>query len=94
MKESINKQELTQRLDRLDALFRDDESAALKEYKQWIRDLINLCTITQQAEEPRKAIKLLHDFCDNTHLCEECSMQSWCDKHCPTHLPCEWEVEL
>ena len=66
MKESINKQKLTQKLDRLDALFHDDESAALREYKQWVRDLINLCTNTQQEEELREAIKLLHEFCDNT----------------------------
>lgn len=94
MKESINKQELVQRLDRLDALFRYDESAALKEYKQWIRDLINLCTITQQAEKLREAIKLLHDFCDNTYRCEKCSIKDWCDKYCKACLPCDWEVEL
>lgn len=95
----IDKQELTQRLDRLDALFRNDGSDALKEYKQWVRDIIKICT-TEKVEEVEgadaiKALKTIHDYCRNMPVwdCNRCAINGWCDNFKTEDLPMEWGID-
>lgn len=73
----INEQELVQRFDRLNALFRDDGSTALREYKQWMRDIITLCATEEKTMDAIKAVKILQDYCEGKY-CGECAINKWC----------------
>ena len=72
----IIEQELVQRFDRLNALFRDDGSTALREYKHWMRDIITLCA-TEKKVDAIKAIKILQEYCAGRD-CVECAINKWC----------------
>lgn len=88
----IIEQELIQRFDRLNALFRDDGSTALREYKHWIRDIITLCATEEKVDE-KKAIKILQEYCAGMD-CVECAIKTWCKplSYEDIYTPDMWDI--
>lgn len=97
---TIDKQELTQRLDRLDTLFRDDDSEALKEYKQWVRDIIRLCASEKvgavEEADAIKALKTIQNYCEHIPIAKcnkDCVIKGWCNNFKTEDLPMNWGID-